>query len=147
MRWTYSSRSTPYLLLINLVRELLLSDLSDLKLHPMKSASGSAGMLTPFFVMIFKTLKPPNRRGLNMMWASVWMALVWLVWFIFRLDPDQIVSQPVLKWNTTQHAKSLARNGAAPSVQSIAADIVKDGGGVGRDDETSPLLDADERDE
>jgi len=55
------------------------------------------------FYVIFTFFKPSSIDGLRIIWGFFWMLCVFLTWTAFRLDPNLIVSRPVLRNNAKPH--------------------------------------------
>ena len=64
----------------------------------MKKESGLKKYLTTFWVFLLNLVRP-RAKNPWIVHSMVWMLVVFLVWFIFRLNPEQIVNQPILKYN------------------------------------------------
>jgi len=61
------------------------------KLDPIRT------FLMAVFTFIFKATKPSRQSTVGLFLCFIWMALVWIIWKIFFLDPNRIIDIPRLK--------------------------------------------------
>jgi len=85
----------------------------DWKNQPSKSNSihATIGMVLGILV---RMLQPSTFNGFTLLFCIFWMALVYLVWTILRLDPKWIVNLPVLK---TNQVKVVVQEVSSPGTQ------------------------------
>jgi len=77
---------------------------------------GMKTTLSIIFAFIFKLLQPPGATGITLLFCMIWMALVYLVWTILRLDTRRIVSLPVLRTNNVKPQASMPTTSSSPNI-------------------------------
>jgi len=82
----------------------------DTKVKPHKKMDKLRSTLTSLFVFLFALTRPSSRSGIFALWAMIWMAAVFIVFTLFRLDPERIVNVPVLKWNHVKVKEGKAKD-------------------------------------
>jgi len=72
----------------------------DWKTQPKSnSVLATVGMI---FGILFRMIQPPIFNGFTLLFCILWMALVYFVWTILRLDSRWILNVPVLKTNNAK---------------------------------------------